>query len=331
MVMAGNEEGGLENHFVQLCNAVTEYDVSVIAHAKYRDRFHKNIDFHALDLNKGRRNPLVLWRLYHIIKGISPQIIHTHANKATEMISYIIKFLPKSIKSIASLHSQKRNLKAFYKFDCVIGVSQRVLKTLDHPCKKVIYNGIEQPKPQKVDVRKLFGMDDRFCVCSVGRLEEVKNFSMLIDVCHQADINLIIAGEGSLKDTLQKQIVSLQAENCIKLVGFRNDTIDIIANSDLFVISSLKEGMPYVLIESLLVKTPVVSTDVSDMKHILPQQYVVNVEDDKALLEAILDIKENYQKIQEKYRESFEFAQEHFRFDYMVKSVTSVYNEVREK
>ncbi len=331
-IMAGNEEGGLENHFAELSNALaSKLKISVIAHPKYQNRFDSQIDFYPLDLTKSRKNPLILWKLYRLINQISPHIIHTHANKATAMLSYIIKWLPKSIKTIASLHSQKKNLKPFYSFDCVIGVSNRVITHLKHPCKRVIYNGIKYPTPKKLDISKEFGLDDRFCVCSVGRLESVKNFKMLILACHQANVNLIIAGEGTLKDSLQNLIDDLDANDTIKLVGFKDNAIDLIYSCDLFALSSNKEGMPYVLIEALLVNKPIISTDVSDVKVILPNNYVIEVDDIDAMSDTINYIKNNYKQTLQDYKQSFEFAKKHFVFDEMVESVYNTYQKVYAK
>jgi glycosyltransferase involved in cell wall biosynthesis len=247
------------------------------------------------------------------------------------MLAYIIKWLPNSIKTIASLHSQKKNLKPFYSFDCVIGVSHRVITHLKHPCKRVIYNGIKYPTPKKLDISKEFGLDDRFCVCGVGRLESVKNFKMLILACHQANVNLIIAGEGTLKDSLQNLIDDLNANDTIKLVGFKDNAIDLIYSSNLCVISSNKEGFSYVMAESLLAKTPILSTDVADMKRILPNKYVVDVDDIDAMSDTINYIKNNYKQTLQDYKQSFEFAKKHFVFDEMVGSAYSTYQKVYAK
>jgi glycosyltransferase involved in cell wall biosynthesis len=330
--MAGNEEGGLENHFVELSNALaSQVKLSVIAHPKYKSRFDSQIDFFPLDLTKSRKNPLILWKIYRLIHQISPHIIHTHANKATAMLSYITKWLPNSIKTIASLHSQKKNLKPFYSFNCVIGVSHSVVDVLNHPCKRVIYNGIDYPIPHKRDISKEFGLDDGFCVCSVGRLESVKNFKMLISACYKANVNLIIAGDGTLKESLQNQIDGLNASDTIKLVGFREDVIDLIYSCDLCAISSNKEGFSYVMAESLLVKTPIISTDVADMKQILPNKYIVDVGDMDAMSDMVQYIKNNYSQTLIEYQKSFDFAKNNFAFDTMVESIVGLYRKVYTK
>jgi len=331
LVMAGDEEGGLEKHFVELSNRLSKHmHVSVIAHPKYKDRFVDTASFYAIDLSKSRKNVWILFKLYYTIKSINPDIVHAHANKAVSMIATIKPFLPSSIKTIASLHSQKRNVSSYEKFDYVIGVSKRVLESLKLDAKRVVYNGVSSNYQHisPIDMSKFFETNLGFCICSVGRLEEVKNFALLIDACIDAKVNLVLVGDGSLYDTLQKQINSKQANSTIKLLGYRDDSVSIIASADVFVISSHREGMPYVLIESLLSKVPVISTDVSDMKYILPTEFVVPVDDKEVLTNAIIELKNNYTEKLNQYKNSFEFAKKHFSQDAMIEGVMSVYDEV---
>ena len=108
MVMAGDEEGGLEKHVVELSNGLASrgYQVSVIAHEKYKARLSQHIQFVPVDLSKSRRNPLVLWQLFTAIKITQPDILHVQANKAVAMVAPLLKWL--KIPSVATLHSRKK-------------------------------------------------------------------------------------------------------------------------------------------------------------------------------------------------------------------------------
>ncbi|HSR73765.1 MAG TPA: glycosyltransferase, partial [Sulfurovum sp.] len=214
-ILAGDEEGGLEKHFEELCNRLASYhEIHVIAHEKYRKRFDPKIIFHALDLSKGRRNLFVLYKLRKIINHIDPDILHAHANKAVDMIASIRRFLHPSIKLIATLHSKKRNLKGFERFDHVIGVSYEVLKDLKNPHQSVVYNGIELTYIEK-DPKYLsqFGIKDEFVISAVGRLEKVKNFPLLIRAIQDLDVKLLIVGEGSEAGSLKHLVKELGVEN----------------------------------------------------------------------------------------------------------------------
>ena len=332
-VLAGDEEGGLEKHFEELCNRLVSYhEIHVIAHEKYRNRFDPKIIFHVLDLSKGRRNLLILYKLRKIINDIHPDMLHAHANKAVDMVASIKRFLQPSIRSIATLHSKKRNLKGFERFDHVIGVSHEVLKDLKNPHQSVVYNGIDLTHSEK-DPKNLtqFGIKDGFVVCAVGRLEKVKNFSLLIRAVKDLDIKLIIVGEGSERGKLQNLVQDLSLEDKVIFTGFRKDVPEIIVNSDICAVSSDREGFSYVMAEALLLGIPVVSTDVGDMQKILPEEFVVPVNDEEKLTETLRFTKRHYQDTLESYEQSFKFAAEHFTLEAMVKQVLSVYSKVLEK
>jgi len=329
-ILAGDEEGGLEKHFEELCNRLAcHHEIHVIAHEKYQKRFDQKIIFHALDLSKGRRNLFILYRLRQAINEIDPDILHAHANKAVDMTVSIKYFLKPTIKTIATLHSKKRNLKSFEKFDHVIGVSHEVLKELKNPHQSVVYNGIELAEKKK-DTHYLaqFGIKDEFVVCTVGRLESVKNFPLLIRAVKELDVKLLIVGEGSEKENLQKLAEELGLKEKVVFSGFREDVPDIIVNSDICVISSDREGFSYVMAEALLLEIPVVSTDVGDMKNILPRSFVVPVKNEKRLSDAIYEMQKNYTGNLKSYEASFSFAKEHFTLDAMVEDVLRIYSKM---
>jgi len=331
-ILAGDEEGGLEKHFEELCNRLVCYhEIHVIAHEKYRKRFDSKIIFHTLDLSKGRRNLVMLYKLRKIINDIHPDILHAHANKAVDMIASIKRFLHPSMKLIATLHSKKRNLKGFEYFDHVIGVSHEVLKNLKNLHQSVVYNGIELTSKEK-DPKYLaqFGIKDEFVICAVGRLESVKNFPLLIRAAKNLDVKLLIVGEGSEKKKLQKLVQDLSLKDKVVFTGFRKDVPDILVNSDICVISSDREGFSYVMAESLLLGIPIISTNVGDMKLILPISFVVPVNDEKKLIKTILYIQNNYTVSMKSYEESFCFAKDHFTLNKMLDNTLKIYNKVVE-
>lgn len=331
-ILAGNEEGGLENHVVTLCNAlVKENDIYVIAHEKYRDRFNAKVHFHSLDLSKGRKNPLLLLRLWRTIKHVDPDIIHAHASKAAAMIAMLRRFLPKKIKRVATLHSQKKNLSSFETFDHIIGVSHEVLKKIQNPHKSVVYNGLQWQDKEKVKgyIAAHFGIRDQiFTLCSVGRLETVKNFSLLISCIQNLDVQLLLVGTGSCEAKLKKLVKQLGIEDKVIFAGYREDAVEIIKDADLLVISSDKEGFPYVLVEALLAQTPVVSTDVSDVSRVLPEFSVVPVGDQQKLEQAISYAQSHYERVIDAYQNTFNFAKTYFTLEAMVAGTQKVYDRV---
>ena len=135
-------------------------------------------------------------------------------------------------------------------------------------------------------------------IIAAGRLAPQKNYDHLIAtmpaVLKRVDAELKIYGLGPLKEKLQGQINDLGLENNVFLMGYASDIKQRMANSDVFVLSSLWEGLPTVLIEAMGTGTPVVSTDcVSGPDEILEGGKwgkLVPEHDKQALADAIVDV-----------------------------------------
>lgn len=105
-----------------------------------------------------------------------------------------------------------------------------------------------------------------YTVCTAGRLENQKNFKLLIESFTQAFASnsktiLQIYGEGNRKGELQDFIAEKGMTGRIMLMGRTNNIKEVYRKSDLFVLSSDFEGMPNALLEAMACGLPCVSTD----------------------------------------------------------------------
>ena len=103
-------------------------------------------------------------------------------------------------------------------------------------------------------------------IVSVGRLDSQKNQKLLIDAFYEVnkkypDFNLIIYGEGILRNELEQQIKFLGLEKKVELPGNISNVLDKIRDASIFVLSSNYEGMPNALIEAMALGIPCISTD----------------------------------------------------------------------
>lgn len=329
-VLAGNEDGGLEKHTIELSKQLVNrgFDVTVIAHKDF-ESFFGNINFIPLDLSKSRNNFFILFKLYKILKKGNFDIIHTQANKATSMVTKIKSFI--NAKIISTLHSYKRNLSPFEKSDFVITVSNKVAEKIKNKNIKTIYNGIEFYNVDNSEILQKYKIpQNKFLICSVGRLCDVKRFDLLIKSIKDLDVFCILVGDGENKDSLINLAKKENVEEKILFTG-NIDNMDvkkILAISNLFIITSDREGFPYVFIESLLCKTPVISTNVSDIKDIIGNNYIVPFNDCNKFNEKINYIKNNYDEVLKDFQEKFEYAQNKFTIENMVNETIEVYKKV---
>lgn len=330
-VLGGNEDGGLEKHTVELSYELQKegIDVTVIAHEKFKSEF-KGIRFISLDLTKSRSNPLMLFKLYKILKKESFDIVHTQANKATAIVTKLRIFI--NSKIVSTLHSYKKNLQPFYKSDYVITVSNKIGENLNIGNKVTIYNGLKKEEVKEVDLYKKYNISqDKFIICSIGRLSDVKRFDILVSSLQNIqNIHLILVGDGKEKEKLKELSIQLNVNDKITFTGALENckAKEIIKSSKLFVMTSDKEGFPYTLIETLFCNTPIISTDVSDIKSIIGSKYIVPFNDPVSLSKKVNDIFNNYNGVITDFMPIYEFAKKEFTIGHMTKETIGIYEKV---
>lgn len=164
----------------------------------------------------------------------------------------------------------------FYRWaDCVVGVSQSVVDDLVQvvgvPARltKVIYNpGVTPQLREKVQApldHPWFQPGQPPVLLGVGRLSKQKDFPTLIEAfalvrkTHMA--RLVILGEGPDRPALEAQVRKLGLEADVSLPGFVANPYAYMARATAFVLSSLWEGLPTVVVEALYCGASVISTD----------------------------------------------------------------------
>ncbi len=102
-------------------------------------------------------------------------------------------------------------------------------------------------------------------VGAVGRLSEEKGFEILIEAVERCidrgmNLELWIAGEGDLKERLDARMRSSRHADRLRLLGFQKDTPGLFEAFDVFALSSLREGLPNVVLEAMAMEVPLVAT-----------------------------------------------------------------------
>lgn len=329
--MAGYGEGGLEKHVVELANGLMRHkediQVSVVADPMYGARFTQGITFLPFTFSANRRNPIALFRLWRTIRHTRPDLVHAHGNKASSMVGRLLPLL--KVRSVATLHSRKKNVRMFHAFERVISVSQASTANLAHPAIRIVYNGITPSDSRSEAPDEYWHHAPRGKrVIAVGRLVPVKGFDLLIDAWRAIDASLLILGEGFDRPRLEQLIVSNGLSDRVRLAGHQDGVLRYMRGADLMVISSRYEGCPYVLIEALQQDLPVVSTRVGVMPELLPTQALCDVEDPAALARAIKSALEDPGAFRAQFQDAFNHARAQLTLESMVEKTLSVYHEL---
>lgn len=132
-----------------------------------------------------------------------------------------------------------------------------------------IYNGIEQMTLGTGEViRKQFPSHARI-TGTIGELTPNKNQEILIDEAAQSkDMYVAIVGEGEYRERLEWKIKSQGLENRVKLFGFMKPE-EVLRGFDVFALPSLKEGLPYVLLEAKSIGLPIEARRVGGVGEII--------------------------------------------------------------
>lgn len=122
---------------------------------------------------------------------------------------------------------------------------------------------ISQSK-ENIDNEWLSG--DYKVIIAVGRLEKVKDYPTLIkafklSASKESNLRLIIIGDGAERENLEQLCSQLQISNKVQFLGFQSNPYKYISRADIFVLSSLYEGLPNTLIEAVICGVPAISTD----------------------------------------------------------------------
>lgn len=190
--------------------------------------------------------------------------------------------------------------------DAIIAICEAVKKSLiestnSPPAKiSVIYNPVINDRFRMAvmeNVEHPFLNKNIPVFISVGRLAPAKNFSLLISsfsmVLKKKDARLIIVGEGSERKNLEKLIESFQLQEKIFLAGEITNPYPWMKSSDVYVLSSLYEGLPNALIEAMGCGLQLVSTDCpGGSREILMDGKcgkLVKMNDPEALADAMLE------------------------------------------
>jgi glycosyltransferase involved in cell wall biosynthesis len=109
---------------------------------------------------------------------------------------------------------------------------------------------------------------------TVARLTQQKGLPYLLEAMCRVrialqDARLVVVGMGDRMLELQARISELGLDDCVRLLGSRTDVADIVASLDVFVLPSLWEGLPTVILEAMALGMPVVATDIPGTRELV--------------------------------------------------------------
>ena len=131
-----------------------------------------------------------------------------------------------------------------------------------------IYNPLNQAeikKKAKKKVKKIFNTRNKIKILNIGRFTEQKDQITLLKSLNflkkYIDYEAILIGRGTLQSNLKKYVIENELNKKIKIMDFVENPYNLMSQTDIFVLSSKYEGLPNVLLESLVLKKFIISSD----------------------------------------------------------------------
>lgn len=176
--------------------------------------------------------------------------------------------------------SEDTEFRAYSRMDEIVAVSRNAADALLRRYPQlsvpvsVMYNIIDVSASPQVSEMRSSCPKRKFTICSVGRLVPVKGFDRLVEVAKRfADagysLDFWIIGEGEERNALEQKISTLGLSENVFLLGYHPCPAEIISKCDIFVSTSVSEGLSLVICEAMTQKLPVISTNTSGASELL--------------------------------------------------------------
>lgn len=192
-------------------------------------------------------------------------LVQRSSNSATggvrinRILHVLFKWLSVTIPNIKIAPSTEAAEYTFGK-NCVKNRKAIIIKNAI-PVENFLFNQARRDK-----IRKELNINDKFVVGHVGRFNNQKNHSFLIDIFaeiarkHENSV-MVLVGKGELESAIKKKIDLLGMNDKVVFTGIRSDVPDIMMAMDVFVFPSFFEGMPNTVIEAQATGLPCLISD----------------------------------------------------------------------
>lgn len=303
-IAVSSSTGGVPKHILNALKANKDYKI-IVAVPNDGDYYHWFKEL-AADMVEVSLKPFSLHSLFELKKYITRNkvdLVHAHG-KGAGMYARALKFLCPEIKAVYTFHGIYLEqygtvMRNFYimiervlknltdAFICVSESEREEAARLkfSYPQKTfVIPNGVAPDVFDNIEVDRLSYLkqfewsENNFIIGCVARLEAMKGHKFLIEAFEEVlklhpECRLLLVGDGPYRLDMEQLVMNKKLENKVYFTGFRHDIPQLLKIFDIFVSCSLKEGMPYTLLEAQAAGIPVVATNVIGNRDIIKDGY----------------------------------------------------------
>src|SRR4051812_14206529 len=296
------------------------------------------------------------WRLNRVIRKMKPDVIHAHDAHGVAMAGLALSLgagtakgaePPLVVSRRVDFHLRGNSFSRWKhrQVDCFIAASEAIRQMLvadGVPAERTVtvHEGIDvehvldQPF---VDVHQAFFLPHGAPVVgNVAALVPHKGQRHLIEAAHIVvqklpDVRFVILGEGELREGLERVIKEYHLEKHVFLPGFRTDVLGCLKSFDVFVMSSVTEGLGTSLLDAMACSRPIVATTAGGIPEVVDDGVtglLVPPRDHTAMAEAIVALIADTHRRQTMGEAGFARVNETFTVERMIAATAGVYAHV---
>jgi L-malate glycosyltransferase len=293
------------------------------------------------------------WRLARVIARERPDVVHAHDPHGVAMAALALSMSTQPAKPplVAARRVDfhlKGNALSRWKYrqvDCFICASEFIRRMLigdgvEQARAVTVHEGIDLGRVEaapRADLHAEFWLPrDAPIVGNVAALVPHKGHRHLLDaallvVQKLPDVRFVIAGEGELRASLERQIKDLALEKHVVLAGFRPDVLSVHKGFDLFFMSSSTEGLGTSLLDAMACGKPVVATSAGGIPEVVSDGQtgiLVPPRDHEAMARALIALLHDEHAQQVMGAEGLLRVREKFTAERMVQETLAAYRRV---
>jgi len=297
------------------------------------------------------------WRFARIVKRLAPDVIHAHDPHGVAMTSLALSLgagsaAPGRVPALVASRRVDFHLKGnsfsrwkYRQVDCFIAASEAIRRMLiadgvPEVQTVTVHEGIDVEHvlaAPRVNVHEAFFLPHGAPVVgNVAALVPHKGQRYLIEAAHLVvqqvpDARFVILGEGDLREHLEKQVHEHHLQKHVVLPGFRTDVLGCLKAFDLFVMSSVTEGLGTSLLDAMAASRAIVATTAGGIPEIVEDGVnglLVPPRDAHALAEAIVRALASAELRRRMGAAGLARVNERFTVEKMVAGTAAVYERV---
>jgi glycosyltransferase involved in cell wall biosynthesis len=300
------------------------------------------IDFHAA------------WKLARLIRAFDPVVLHAHDPHGVALAALALGFRmpwppPRLVASrrvdfkLAGHALSRAKYRMVDRFVCASAAIGRILAAdgIDPERIVTVHEGVDLEHvaaAPPVSLHETFWLPHGApVVLNVAALVPHKGQRYLIDAFADVvrvvpDARLVILGQGELHDSLVKRVHHHGLDKHVLLPGFRTDVLSLMKTADLFVMSSVMEGLGTSLLDAMACARPIVATQTGGIPEVVVHEetgLLVPPRDCDSLADALITLLKDEARARQYGAAGYERVHRRFSVDHMVAETVAVYEQLR--